>query len=204
MKRLKQGFMEQKMDINLDFVTCYTTFPKNGANYEELLQKCTIAISHCKMKAIAELTSYDAFMYKSIEQEAAISNQAINGLLDGEFKLYYQSKVDSITHEIIGFEALARWFSKDLGSVSPIIFIPIFSRTNLITDFSEFVVRQALDDLPLLKLKHGIDINVSINISPLFFAKAHFVDFLINEVRLRELSASDITLEITEDILIRS
>jgi EAL domain-containing protein (putative c-di-GMP-specific phosphodiesterase class I) len=75
---------------------------------------------------------------------------------------HFQPIVDLKTRKVIGFEALARWTDRDLGSVSPATFIPIAEERGIIGPLSQLVLRKATEaarDWPS-------DLFLSFNLSP--------------------------------------
>lgn len=52
-----------------------------------------------------------------------------DALKNGEFQLWYQPKVDPVTGNILGAEALIRWKRPDGTMLSPGKFIPLFEKT---------------------------------------------------------------------------
>lgn len=48
-----------------------------------------------------------------------------------ELEIYYQPVIDSETRGVVGAEALLRWHSKELGDISPNIFIPQIGRAHV-------------------------------------------------------------------------
>ena len=51
-----------------------------------------------------------------------------------QFSLHYQPKVDMLTAQITGVEALLRWEHPDFGMVAPMQFIPLLEETGLILE----------------------------------------------------------------------
>lgn len=87
-------------------------------------------------------------------------------ILDGNFSFLYQPQLNLVTKDIVGVECLSRLHTSELGSVSPMEFIPELERKNLITDFTLFMVKASLSELKNICRKKP-DLKVAFNISPL-------------------------------------
>ena len=61
----------------------------------------------------------------------------------GEVEPHFQPIVDLKDRRVIGFETLARWHDRDLGFVSPSVFIPIAEERGIIGPLSQLVLRKA-------------------------------------------------------------
>ena len=77
-----------------------------------------------------------------------LNRPGLRAVLAGErqaeqFSLLYQPAVSLKDGRVLGAEALLRWTHPELGNVSPARFLPIASRSDLITAIGEWVVREA-------------------------------------------------------------
>jgi diguanylate cyclase (GGDEF)-like protein len=82
-----------------------------------------------------------------------------------EFVLHYQPKVDLVSGQINGAEALLRWNSADLGAVAPGEFIPIAERSGLIGAVGDWVLRQACTDTAAWRRSGLRPVRVSVNLA---------------------------------------
>ncbi len=71
--------------------------------------------------------------------EQILMPQIREGILNGEFVFYIQSKFDLSTHKVIGGEALVRWNHGKLGTVSPAVFIPVLESNGYITKLDQYI-----------------------------------------------------------------
>ena len=175
---------------------------KNEQTFDGLYQKATVSLQYAKEHDHYDYVAYEANMHADVKRKEAIEKHAARAISEDGFELYYQSKVDSRSGEVVGVEALARWFSKELGTVSPNEFIAVFSKSHLIIDFTKYVIKKALDDLPHLKRSYGSSVSLSINLCPVIFYQNDFVSFLLSEIHNRNIEPKKIILEITEDFFI--
>ena len=74
-----------------------------------------------------------------------------------------------VTHDgtISSFEALVRWYSKDLGQVSPSEFIPIAEESYAICEIGDIVLRKTLNVMSNF-VKAGLNTTIAINITIIF------------------------------------
>jgi len=84
---------------------------------------------------------------------------------NGRIRAYYQPVVRSLTQQVMGVEALARWFLPDGSMLSPAEFIPELEKSGLIFELDMEILRQScalLDELH----HRGTPLNyVSVNLS---------------------------------------
>ena len=120
------------------------------------------------------------------------------GLLNEEFCLYYQPKVNMKTGNVFGLEALIRWIHPKKGLIAPLSFLPYVSGTKLDIKIGQWVINQALIDLDKW-LKEGRVFEVSINISSHHLQSDHFVAKLESALaQYPAVAAKQLQLEILE------
>ena len=115
----------------------------------------------------------------------------------GELALAFQPQMDARTGAIVGAEALLRWRSPTRGDVSPALFIPLAERIGLINRLTEWVLPSALDAQALWR-RRGLTISTSVNLSPVTLTRHDLADWVVGELRVRDLPPACLTLEITE------
>lgn len=114
--------------------------------------------------------------------------------------LQFQPILDLKENRIFGFEALARYKSKELGLVSPLEFIPIIEESKHIIPIGISIIRKACSFINKLQSAGYTGIKVTINISAIQLLHKDFVENLLEEIEKMKVNPEDIILELTESI----
>lgn len=114
-----------------------------------------------------------------------------------DFLLFYQPKVEIKTGKLKGVEALVRWPIQGSSLLSPTSFIDIAEETGLISPLSSLVNYEVIKQCSEF-YKKGLNIVVSINISPKLLSHLTLPDELYNIAEKFHLDLNKICIEITE------
>lgn len=109
----------------------------------------------------------------------------------------YQPKVHLKTGKIIGVEALARWDDKELGSVSPDLFIHCAESHNLITELTKSLIIKNLQQIAPF-LKNDSLFSLSINLTVKDLSDQNFLNFVDDQVKKNSINTEQIVFEVTE------
>lgn len=123
---------------------------------------------------------------------------------NNEIFMEYQPQVRMKDGVIVGFEALMRWQHPVMGPVSPGVFIPVLETTGLIEEFGMWGLRSACGQLSQW-IRDGVvadDTRMSVNLSPRQFQHPTLVDDIMAALDESQLPATNLTLEITESLVI--
>src|ERR1700722_338223 len=167
-------------------------------NAEGFLKSADIAMYGAKAAGPGNYRMFDSEMDAAVQARSALEREMRNGIVQNEFRLYYQPLVNLQTQKVTAFEALMRWQHPARGVVSPTEFISLAEETGLIVRLGEGALREACSD--------GVgwpeDISGSVNLSAVQFAKGDLVSTVMNALASSGLPASRLELEITESILL--
>src|SRR5699024_4238038 len=103
------------------------------------------AMEYVKEQGGSRYAIYNSSMEKETVKLALLEKDIRQAISDEQFYLLYQPKVNFVTNELIGVEALVRWNHPTLGMISPDKFIPIAEQTGLIHHLGEWVLRKACE-----------------------------------------------------------
>jgi EAL domain-containing protein (putative c-di-GMP-specific phosphodiesterase class I) len=120
-----------------------------------------------------------------------------HAIATGGLRLEYQPVVNPSGEKVIGVEALARWWHPQHGEISPTEFIPIAEHSGLIIELGAWVLRRACIDG-----KAWPNLTVAVNVSPMQFRRADFVESVERTVVECGFNPSRLELEVTESTLL--
>ena len=120
-----------------------------------------------------------------------------DGLRLGQFEPFFQPKVEVKGRNLRGAEALARWRHPQAGFVPPAAFIGVIEATGLIDTLTRSIAKSALQECRKWR-GAGLDLTVSINVSPFSLSDSQFADWLTTTTEAEGLLPSHVTCEVTE------
>jgi diguanylate cyclase (GGDEF)-like protein len=133
-----------------------------------------------------------------------IENALHKALDRNEFTLFYQPKIDSKDHTIIGSEALIRWENTDYGLLSPTQFIPIAEENGLIIPIGEWTLESICNQLNEWK-KAGLTPHpIAVNISARQLEQKKFLNTIASILEKTKIENELLEIELTESILIKN
>lgn len=116
-----------------------------------------------------------------------------------EVAIVFQPVVDICSNEVRGFEALARWDSASLGTVSPNVFIGAAERTGFIDILTPLLLEKALSEAANWP-RH---IRLSFNLSVKNVASREYVGSLVDQIVASGVDPKRVDFEVTETSVIR-
>ena len=119
----------------------------------------------------------------------------------GEFELLYQPEVCFETLETHTVEALLRWRQPDGNVIAPADFFEVAEQTGLITDISDWALRNAIETAAFWQSGPWPRAKVAVNISSQQFLDGHFVERLESLLKRHGLPAECLEIELTENVL---
>ena len=136
----------------------------------------------------------DLVEYRSTQEKLSVA------LAKEEFFLTFQPQVSIASGEIFGAEVLLRW--RHQGEViTPAQFIPLLEKSREIIKVGRWVIRESCRQLRDWQ-ERGINIKLSINVSPIQFLDDEFNSMIQKTLDEFNVDASSLDFEITESLLI--
>ncbi|WP_295004224.1 EAL domain-containing protein [uncultured Dechloromonas sp.] len=152
-------------------------YPADDADPDTLLRHADQAMYLAKLAGKDRYQLFDPENDRIAQRHRAHLDRLRQGVLRDEFLLFYQPKVDLVSGEVIGAEALARWQHPERGLLSPGEFLPDLHGSDLECAFGEWVIEAALRQIKSW-MAMDLQITVSVNISANHLLQPNFVDRL--------------------------
>jgi len=172
-------------------------------NVNDLIRQANLALKDAKLSGKNRFMVYDASL-KKYEEDTLLMEQKLKIAIDNgceDFKVFYQPIVTTATEKIVSAEALVRWFSPDLGLISPVKFIPIAESTGLIVPLGKFILNSACKEVKKW-LDYGYDISVAVNFSVIQTLQSDLVETITKALNTYRVPPKNLVFEVTESLAI--
>lgn len=177
-------------------------FPQDGNSVSTLLQRAAIAMSQAKNTGLGKISLFNTELNKAVQERQKLEATFRLAMKRHELTLHYQPQINLKNGRLHGVEALARWQSATLGVISPERFIPLAEECGLIDELGIWAITAACQQLAVWRRQGLLIPAISVNLSPTNFRNTDFPLIITRALRLHHLTADDLTIEITEDVLI--
>jgi diguanylate cyclase (GGDEF)-like protein/PAS domain S-box-containing protein len=179
-----------------------TLFPSDDSDADALLRHADQAMYLAKEAGRNRYHVFDPVHDKQLRAQREALDRLSQALEAQEFCLYYQPKVNLLSGEVIGAEALIRWRHPERGLTAPGEFLPLLEGTELEVQVGEWVIETALSQIEAWKAQ-GIRLSVSANVSPEHLRHPDFIANLARALaRHPDVVPGDFELEILESAAI--
>ena len=182
--------------------------------YSSCDKKLDVRARFDRAKIAADLIRNNYSVFISTFDETLMENELFadqlvdefpKALAEKQFKVFFQPKfnIEGDKPVLSSAEALVRWFHPTLGMISPGKFIPLFEEDGLISQLDEYIWRCAAETIADWKMRLGISVPVSVNLSRAEMYDPALVDTFEKITSETGTTAKDIYLEITESAYVR-
>ena len=178
-----------------------TLYPFDQDDANTLLKNADAAMYRAKEQGRNNYQFYTSEMNVRALERLSFETNLRQALERDEFILHYQPKVDLVTGNVIGMEALLRWQNPELGLVSPAEFIPLAEETGLIVAIGEWVIRTACKQNKAWQAAGLPSLRISVNLSARQFKEKNLVERVAQALKETGLEARYLELELTESLL---
>jgi diguanylate cyclase (GGDEF)-like protein/PAS domain S-box-containing protein len=176
-------------------------YPDFAADAKHLLKRADSAMYAAKENGRNQHQIFSESMLHETAERLTMEHALRHALRNGELSMRYQPQISLTTGAVTGMEALLRWTHPRLGCVSPAQFIALAEETGLIVPIGEWAFMTACCEGKALQDELGMDLTVSVNLSPRQFRQKNLVHVVENSLIKSGLPAERLQIEITENML---
>ncbi|MDP9142666.1 MAG: EAL domain-containing protein, partial [Pseudomonadota bacterium] len=203
-RQLSLPMMLGKQELVLTPSIGVCSYPGDGLDALTLMKNADTAMYHAKEHGRGHHQWFNPDMLREPEEHLALTNALHRALEREEFSLHYQPLVSIHDCKVVGVEALLRWTHPVRGALAPSNFVFLAEESGIIAPIGEWVLRKACHDIRRMQEQLGQPLTLAVNVSPRQFRGQNIVKTVQQALAGSGLAARDLTLEITESLLLES
>ncbi len=170
--------------------------------FEDLIRQSDLAMYASKDAGGGQYSIFNEAMQANVVRKVELENEVRDALEKNEFSFALQPQVDISTGNLLGFEALIRWFHPVRGFVSPDEFIPLIENSGQMIHIGYWGIKRAFEILENLDELGYKNLKIAVNLSASQFMDPDLVPFLEGQLKLFSRDPSQIEFELTERTLV--
>ena len=198
---LIQPFNIDKMKLEIGASIGISCYPGHGENSYDLLRSADVALYEAKHKS-ERFVVYEHAIDKHTLERLALSTEFSSAIRDEQLRVHYQPKIDLVSGEVLGFEALVRWQHPSLGLLYPDRFIQLAEMSDAIHQLTRAVLNISLEQQKKWR-ESGLNYSVAVNLSARNLNDDRCFQLIKNLLEHYGVDPSMLELEITETSLMQ-
>lgn len=179
-------------------------YPLDGEKPDDLLKNARVALDEAKVLSAEGREFYSSTMKYRAQKRLDVKNELRWAIEKEQLELHYLPRIDLVTGDVAGLEALLRWMHPLRGSVPLSEVIPLAEATGLIFPIGEWVLATACKQAARWYEENNEGPAVSINLSQQEFARDDLVELVGRSLKESGLPPGQLELELTEGMLMRN
>ena len=178
-------------------------YPEHGDDVQSLLKNAEAAMYEAKSSGRNQLRVYDCAVSARALKRLSLEMELRRAVEDSSLEVYYQPKYDARSLDVVGGEALLRWFHPSRGQIPTADFIAVAEETGLIEDIGRWTLQRVCRDLAQWRADGLAPPSIAVNVSGREFMHPEGLLRISDAVAQANLSPSLFELELTEGVLMR-
>jgi diguanylate cyclase (GGDEF)-like protein len=170
--------------------------PEHGADPTTLMRRADVAMYAAKTAGTGTMV-YDPQQDANSPARILLISELRTSIDAAHLVLHYQPEIELASGRVARAEALLRWKHPDRGLLLPDEFLPLIAQNELIDRIGRWVLQTAIRDCREWT-DAGLDIGVSVNLSPHNLRDSELPQFIAQALADAKLPPSRLTIEITE------
>jgi diguanylate cyclase (GGDEF)-like protein/PAS domain S-box-containing protein len=201
---LTKPYIIDTYTISITISIGVATANQNYENVEDILRDADTAMYIAKQEGKNRFRLFSNSMHTDMVKTRELYEDLQKGIQEKEFYLVYQPIISLKTNQIISCESLLRWKYSQNNVKQPSEFLRVAEDTGSIMELEEMNILAACQNLQKWHTLGYKDLSISVNISKLNLCNPGFVDKIKGFLKLTNLPAKNLQIELTESILIEN
>ena len=199
---MQEPFQIDGHELNATVSIGITIYPMDDKDLGDLLKDADQAMYRAKQAGRNNFQLFGADMAQDSAAVKLMETQIEHALERNELLLHYQPRVDLLSGDITGVEALLRWQHPQMGLIAAKDFMPLLERSTLVYSVDEWVLRTACQQ-SLQWQKIGLPpLRTTVNVSPYRFRRRGFVEVVERILQETGIAPEYLELDIPPENLI--
>ncbi|MBB3214168.1 diguanylate cyclase (GGDEF)-like protein [Herbaspirillum sp. Sphag1AN] len=200
---IRQEFRLDETSLRVTSSIGIAVFPNSGQCVDALLKNADAAMYEAKQQGRNTYRFFESAMHANAMRHLQIRQALQQAIERKQLFLHFQPKFDGQYRVLTGIEALLRWNHPELGSMSPVEFIPIAERSGQIVAIGNWVLREVCAQIQRWDAEGMPPVKVAINISSLQMVP-ELVDCVVAAIEQAGIASHRLTFEITETAVMKN
>ncbi len=171
--------------------------PAQSEDPGELLRRADIALYRAKQRGRSRYRCFTSDMDASVKLRLELEMELRRAIARNELSVAYQPIVGTVSGDIVGVEALLRWYHPERGAIRPDLFVPIAEQGGLMILLGTWMLREVFAECSTWPA-----CDISVNLSPIQIMAGDFVATMAAIVADSRIDPSRVVLEITEGVML--
>ncbi|HEY3299951.1 MAG TPA: EAL domain-containing protein [Methylophilaceae bacterium] len=182
--------------LNISVRIGLVTFPEGGSTPHDLYRHVDFAVRQAKKRNVY-FTAYDRTLDSDKPHRLALAAELRRAIDENNLALFLQPKVNCVTGEVCGVEALLRWNHLERGLINPIEFIPLAEQIGLIKPLTQWVLVSTIELLNTWQ-SAGTMLPIAINLSARNLHENDLVERVHLLMKTWSIRPNSLEIEVTE------
>jgi diguanylate cyclase (GGDEF)-like protein len=200
LERMRVGVWTDSQPLQVMPSIGIALYPHDGDTVDTLLKHADAAMYEAKRAGRSTYRFFERSMNEAATRTLQIQNALHEALAAGHFSLHFQPKFHGSGNSLAGAEALIRLHHQQLGTLTPLEFIPIAERSGQIVQIGYWVVRETCRQIRQWVAQGLPSMKVAINLSPRQLLQPNLVASMLEIVEAEGVACEQIMFEITETV----
>lgn len=177
--------------------------PDSSSDSRTVIREADTAMYKAKLAGGNTFELFDEELHLRSLERLHMESQLRQAVVAQEFELYFQPKLNPITSQPVGAEALIRWHHPQRGIVLPSEFISVAEESGLIRQIGNWVIQQAVDQLAKWDaMEDGPRLQIlSVNLSTIQLEDSGLAGIVRRAVESNNIHPPRFAIEVTESTL---